>query len=445
MSFKIDKQTLNDLAIFTTGRAQSVYEIFNRTHTRGGGRLLEDMFRYPLSEAEAIASRSEAIGYYMQSGETFPFRGGIFDAIEFYLGNTDTRSQLMQENNTLGRKVKNLVGSDTDYTWIHNGIVGCLEMLNTLEDFLKNSAGNENKDIADSTANLRELLANEKWQWYKQEKGKKKVAYDQAVTYDRVFRFEERDKLKKILYYIYMLDVYMTVAEVAKTRGFVQAKVYPAERNILKLEGVFHPFLKKPIGNTIEVDNDSYVIFLTGDNMEGKSTFMKTFGIAIFLAHVGFPVPAKGMEFSVRNGMFTTINLPDNLSMGYSHFYAEVLRVKKVAQQVRQTPNLIIIFDELFRGTNVKDAYDATLAVTEAFAEIRNCTFMISTHIIEVGEVLRERCSNIRFVYLPTVMEGSKPVYTYTLTEGITNDRHGMIIINNEKIIEIINGEGGVQ
>ena len=186
MSFKIDKQTLNDLAIFTTGRAQSVYEIFNRTHTRGGGRLLEDMFRYPLSEAEAIASRSEAIGYYMQSGETFPFRGGIFDAIEFYLGNTDTRSQLMQENNTLGRKVKNLVGSDTDYTWIHNGIVGCLEMLNTLEDFLKNSAGNENKDIADSTANLRELLANEKWQWYKQEKGKKKVAYDQAVTYDRV-------------------------------------------------------------------------------------------------------------------------------------------------------------------------------------------------------------------------------------------------------------------
>lgn len=56
---------------------------------------------------------------------------------------------------------------------------------------------------------------------------------------------------------------------------------------------------------------------------------MKTFSIAIFLAHVGFPVPAEAMEFSVRNGMFTTINLPDNLSMGYSHFYAEVLRVEE--------------------------------------------------------------------------------------------------------------------
>lgn len=247
------------------------------------------------------------------------------------------------------------------------------------------------------------------------------------------------------MYNIFLMDVYITVGEVSKERGFVFAKALPPEENVLKLTGVFHPFLKKPIGNTIHVDGRSNVIFLTGANMAGKSTFMKSFTIALFLAHVGFPVPAEAMEFSVRNGMFTTINLPDNLSMGYSHFYAEVLRVKKVAQQLCQTKNLVIVFDELFRGTNVKDAYDATLAVAEAFAEIPDCLFMISTHIIEVGQVLKERSKNIRFVYLPTRMEGSTPVYTYRLTEGITNDRHGMIIINNERIIEIINGEGGAQ
>ena len=445
MNFKIDKQTLSDLAVFSTGRSQSVYEIFNRTRTRGGARLLEEMFQYPLAGMEEITARGEAISYYMDSGEPFPFSGSLFDAIEFYLDNTDTRSQLMRENNTLGRKVKHLVSSDTEYTWIHNGIVGCLEMLNTLEDFLSTSSGHVSKDIAEFTSNLKVLLENEKWQWYKQEKGKKKIGYEQAVVYDRVFRFEERDKLCKMLYYIYLIDVYMTVAGVARERGFVLAKVFPAEKNVLKLKGVFHPFLKKPVGNDVVVDENSNLVFLTGANMAGKSTFMKSFAISIFLAHVGFPVPAEEMEFSVRNGMFTTINLPDNLSMGYSHFYAEVLRLKKVAQQVRQTPNLIIIFDELFRGTNVKDAYDATLAVTEAFAEIRNCLFMISTHIIEVGQVLKERCSNIKFIYLPTLMEESTPVYTYRLATGITNDRHGMIIINNERILEIINEEGGNQ
>ena len=92
MSFKIDKQTLTDLAVFGTGKSQSVYEIFNRTHTRGGARLLEEMFQYPLSDLDAIESRSKSIAYYLNSGMAFPFRGAIFDSMEFYLNNTDTRT-----------------------------------------------------------------------------------------------------------------------------------------------------------------------------------------------------------------------------------------------------------------------------------------------------------------------------------------------------------------
>jgi DNA mismatch repair ATPase MutS len=153
---------------------------------------------------------------------------------------------------------------------------------------------------------------------------------------------------------------------------------------------------------------------------------------------MGFPVPAKSMSFSVKDGIYTSINVPDNLNMGYSHFYAEVLRVKKIAEEVSAPKNLVVIFDELFKGTNVKDAYDATLAVSEVFAEHRNCFFIISTHIVEVGVALGERTHNIRFVYMPTEMQGKVPVYTYRSREGISSDRHGMMIIENEKILDII-------
>jgi DNA mismatch repair ATPase MutS len=128
--------------------------------------------------------------------------------------------------------------------------------------------------------------------------------------------------------------------------------------------------------------------------------------------------------------------MSDNLNLGYSHFYAEVLRVKTVAEQVSRGRNLVVIFDELFKGTNVKDAYDATLQVSSSFAKYRNCVFIISTHIIEVGEALRGKNSQVRFVYLPTVMDGVVPRYTYRLAEGITSDRHGMVIIRNEGILE---------
>jgi DNA mismatch repair ATPase MutS len=95
------------------------------------------------------------------------------------------------------------------------------------------------------------------------------------------------------------------------------------------------------------------------------------------------------------------------------------------------------MFDELFKGTNVKDAYDGTLAVTEGFAAYTECLFIVSTHIIEVGEVLKGR-DNIKFGYMPTVMEGSRPRYTYKMQEGITEDRQGMMIIRNEGILELI-------
>jgi DNA mismatch repair protein MutS len=165
---------------------------------------------------------------------------------------------------------------------------------------------------------------------------------------------------------------------------------------------------------------------------------MKSLGVALFLAHMGFPVPAASMEFSALDGMYTTINLPDNLGTGASHFYAEVLRVKKVAKELRMSKRLFVLFDELFRGTNVKDAYEATIAITSAFAGKRNSLFVISTHIIEAGEVLGERCGNIRCQYLPTRMNGHVPEYTYTLETGITADRHGMVIIENEGILDIL-------
>ncbi len=125
--------------------------------------------------------------------------------------------------------------------------------------------------------------------------------------------------------------------------------------------------------------------------------------------------------------------------MGYSHFYAEVVRVKTAAEATATGKHLLLIFDELFKGTNVKDAYDGTLAVTESFAEYDNCLFILSTHIIEVGDALKSH-TNIRFKFMPTVMDGMVPRYTYKLQDGITQDRRGMMIIRNEKILELLRG-----
>ena len=172
--------------------------------------------------------------------------------------------------------------------------------------------------------------------------------------------------------------------------------------------------------------------------MSGKSTFLKAFGVAVYLAHLGFPVAAASMRTGVFNGLFSTINIADNLNKGYSHFYNEVLRVKGVAEEINRTGNLVVIFDELFRGTNVKDAFDASLAIISAFAKARGSVFLVSTHIMEVADHLR-KFENIHFGYFHTTIDGKTPIYSYRLRDGVTEERLGMLIIENEQIVEIIN------
>ena len=439
MAFKADKQTIDDLGIFGKIRENSVYGIFNKTMTNGGARILEEMFLHPLSDESKINERGMIIRYFQNNMIIFPFKSDLFDSIEFYLSNTDSRSRISAHEDSLERKFRNVIGTDTEYQLLHKGVLSVIEMVKTLNDFLEKL---RSEDI-DETYRLQteaafEIIKSEAISSCINEKKTTRLSFSQTASYDQNFRYNFREQIIKLLTFIYHLDVYVSVACVSRERGYAFAKALPSGENVFKIENLYHPLIKNPITNSININEKNNMIFLTGANMAGKSTFMKAFGISAFLAHMGFPVPASLMEFSVQNGLFTTINLPDNINMGYSHFYAEVIRVKKVAESIKKSQNMIVIFDELFRGTNVKDAYDATVAVTEAFAANKKCIFIISTHIIEAGETLRDRCDNIFFVNLPTIMEGRKPTYTFKLAEGITSDRHGMVIINNEGILDIL-------
>ena len=439
MAFIIDRQTLDDLNIFGKRGKNSVYGMFNTTRTSGGARVLEEMFLYPLSDEEKINKRSGIIRYFQQKNIVFPFRGELFDTVEYYLSNTDPRTRLSGEDNTLHRKLKGALGADTDYEQLHKGVLAGIEIIGSLRSFVE-KAWREAGDnpYREELERIRVLAREPDFDILQAEYGQKKLPYEKTAKLDALLRFSLRDHFLPLLNWVYHLDVYISVARVATERGFVFARALPPGGDVLRVTGMYHPGIPNAVANSLTVDRSSNVIFLTGANMAGKSTFMKTLGTTVFLGHMGFPVPATEMSFSVLEGMYTTINLPDNLSMGYSHFYAEVLRVKHVASQLSKSKNLLVIFDELFRGTNVKDAYDATVAIARAFARKRECLFVISTHIVEAGEKLRGICDNVNFVYFPTIMEGSMPKYTYTLTPGITSDRHGMVIIRNEKILDIL-------
>ncbi|EDM36009.1 putative mismatch repair-like protein [Pedobacter sp. BAL39] len=439
MPFITDKQTLDDLNVLGKYKNNSVFNLFNRTKTAGAERLLEQMFQHPLTDMKLINERSDVIRYFQGKRLVFPLDVQLLQTAEQYLAGAAGSNMLMTTVQTGRRKALKLLGLTVEHTLVTNGLSATIQVLADIRTFVSRLLSEDPDGPFAAELNMAaESFNSGKLDWLPAAKAKVTLSFFETSRYDYLLRVALRNEMEIIMKLVHLTDLYISVSSVAQEKSFAYAEAVEETQDLLDINEGFHPCLNKAVPNSVKMDGNENVIFLTGANMAGKSTFMKSYGLCIYLAHMGFPVPAKSMVFSVKEGMYTSINVPDDINMGYSHFYAEVLRVKKIAEEVSAPKNLYIIFDELFKGTNVKDAYDATLAVSEVFATHRNCFFIISTHIVEVGEALAQRCDNIRFTYMPTEMRGKVPVYTYRAKEGISSDRHGMMIIENEKILEII-------
>jgi DNA mismatch repair protein MutS len=439
MNFTVDKQTLDDLNLLGKYRPGSIFSLFNQVKTSGGEKLLDSMFRTPLTDADEINNRSLIFKYFRNHTLRFPFLQEQLQQMENYLGDEGNSNLLGSGISTLKKQLLSVIIKDERYVKLLDGIKATISVLYTLNTLLTNidSPGTDHP-LHEQVQQVKNIFKDASLDWLAKAADSKEIPFHKIIKFDYLFKYQLRSELKTILAFIYFWDVFITVDSIATLKNFCYANALPKQSNMVKIAGLYHPWLENAIPNSVSLHQENNVIFLTGANMAGKSTFMKTFGVSMYLAHMGFPVPAKEMTFSIKEGIYSSINVPDNLNMGYSHFYAEVLRVKKVAEEVSRSKDLVVIFDELFKGTNVKDAYEATLGVTDAFAEHNNCFFIISTHIIEVGEALKTKRGNVQFAYLPTIMEGQKPRYTYQLQEGITTDRQGMLIIENEGILEML-------
>ena len=436
MSFKIDRQTLDELNLLGKFRQGSVYHLFNQVKTRGGEQLLDEMFRNPLTNADQINARSSIFRFFQKQALSFPFDVQQINLMREYIDTSSGSSAAMVLLSTVVKKTLANLTRDERYKKNIQGLqatIVTIKRTSGIVELLRNAGG----PFAARVEEISKILGNAPLQKLANTDIYQSLSLTTLVQYEHLLKGRMQKEMEEILSFIYQLDLNIAVSNVASTKGFSYATALPPENNVLSVKELRHPCIDKAIGNDLELKENSNVVFLTGANMAGKSTLMKSLGIGLYLAQMGFPVAAEQFDFSVREGLYSSINVADNIGLGYSHFYAEVVRVKQAAEAAASGQRLMLMFDELFKGTNVKDAYDGTLAVTESFAEYADCLFVVSTHIIEVGEALKAT-PNIQFRFLPTLMEGSRPRYTYRLEKGITEDRQGMMIIRNEGILEMI-------
>lgn len=136
------------------------------------------------------------------------------------------------------------------------------------------------------------------------------------------------------------------------------------------------------------------------------------------------------------DGLFTSVNLFDDIELGYSHFYSEAIRLKTILDQLDKKSNALIILDELFKGTNHNDASQAILEVIKYLSEIDGPSVIISSHITDLYQDLKSMPS-IEFIKLDIERDvNGLPIFTYKVTKGVAEERLGMWLLNKSGVFD---------
>jgi DNA mismatch repair ATPase MutS len=213
---------------------------------------------------------------------------------------------------------------------------------------------------------------------------------------------------------------------------------YPVPGRRFRVDRLRHPFLdEQGVANDLQLSEETRVCFVTGPNMAGKSTFLKAVATSMILAHAGCGVPAASMTFPVVGAAFSSLQVADNMSAGESFYLAEVRRIKALAAVLHDAAATIAVVDEPFRGTNVHDAAEATLAVITRLAGQPRALIFVASHIAEIAPGMA-RDLRIRLLHFAADTANGQPVFDYLLREGVSTQRLGMTLLRQEQVLDLL-------
>ena len=437
----MDPQTYRDLEVFESeGGAPSLYDLCNQTRTLGGGRVLKARMRKPWNKAPRIRGVQESIGFIRANRDSFRHLPTDVIAIEVerYL---DGALPLVKGGNRFEFLIETLeirFGDFRTYSRIARGVQRTSRMVRLLGmvlDAAGSAATQVQGDLGRLLTELQTLIEGPSLAPVANEDRWEQSTW-QVMQADRMFRLRERGAVERMLELIYEVDALVAMADAMEKYGFVMPTLESGPLHVVA-EGIIHPFMTDPVANPLQLDPAQHMLFLTGPNMAGKTTYLRASGLAIYLAHLGMGVPARSFRFSPCECLFSSITVTDSVRSGISFFRAEALRVKAIAQALMDGLSVIAIMDEPFKGTNVKDALDASQAVFERFASRPGSLFMISSHLIELGDDLLAS-GQVDCQHFEASEHEDQLRFEYVLRPGVSSQRLGMRVLREEGIFDLL-------
>lgn len=432
-----DKTTINDLSIFHREEEQSVFHHLDFTTSIGGKDWLRHLLANPYSELDKIQETQQMLQLIIKNEDKWPVgitNGTVMVVQKYYDSPID---DIPNDPNLLNGLYYKIAKSQ-DFSLIRFSVTHFIDFTIGLKSII-NCFDNENNPKL-----LRVIVERIKFltdrpviktmmNWNK----KQSLTIHNFLAFGHYLKYHFKETALELVDIYSKLDAYHSMAMASKKLGFCFPEIRKAPSPFINAKNLYHPLVNTAVAYDVGLNQHQNFLFLTGANMAGKSTFIKAVGVSVYLAHVGMGVPAESLELSLFDGLLSNIQVEDNISRGESYFFNEVQRIKKTINKINDGRNWLILIDELFKGTNVQDAMKCSTTVIEGLRKMKNTLFILSTHLYEIGEELRQY-PNIKFNYFETRIEEGQLIFSYQLKEGISNDRLGYLILKREGVVNML-------
>lgn len=434
---EIDKTTLLDLSIFNHEEEFSIFNKINFTRTTGGREKLMQNFSRPLKDISSIIGIQQTIGRIAENLEQWPLsitNGTLMMILKFYESSIDD----IPANATSTSAYSYKLFHSHDFSLVKYSTGHCFDLLKGLKQIIELFDKADCPDVLKKILKrAEEIMAKQQFEIIRHKQKADELSRVEMLQLAYFIRYHYKQNFQELQEIYYQLDAWYSMAMAMQNYNLVFPEFLERDEPTVQSEGLYHILLQNPVAYNIELNRQNNFLFLTGANMAGKSTFIKSIGAAVFMAHLGMPVPAGSMQLTLFHGVLSNINVMDNIVKGESYFYNEVQRIKNTIIKINDGRKWLILIDELFKGTNVQDAMKCSTVVIEGLIRISNSLFILSTHLYEIGESLKAY-PNIAFKYFETTVENEQLKFSYQLRDGISNDRLGYLILKREKVLELL-------
>lgn len=265
------------------------------------------------------------------------------------------------------------------------------------------------------------------------------------------------DRLQTLAKAISCADVLQSFATISERYQYVRPVL--SDQKELKIIAGRHPVVEKVLGhqeyipNSIEMDQETMILLITGPNMSGKSTYMRQLALTVIMAQIGCFVPAEEALMPIFDRIFTRIGASDDLIAGQSTFMVEMMEANQALSHA--TPNSLILFDELGRGTATYDGMALAQAIIEYIHRNVRAKTLFSTHYHELT-VLEKELPQLKNIHVGAVEKDGDLVFLHKMMAGPADKSYGIhvakiaglpasLLKRADKILQTLESQNAVQ